>query len=389
MNNFTETEHTSYGSHIGNSFKGIIFGLILLLVSIILLWWNEGRSVDQATALKEMQEKIITLPNTKYEQKYNQQPILIQGNVTPVTEITDTLFGVVSNGLILHRHAEMYQWKEQTSSETTENVGGSSDTKTTYDYKKEWSSYAINSSSFKYPESHQNPPMNYKSENYSSDANIGDFYLAKNIVQNFGNSQPFNGLSSMPKKVGEAKNHKQFLYIGDNPQEPKIGDIKISYQETPTGVYSIAGKAQDKSLVEYQTSNGKSFVFIRAGKVSAEQIFQEELDANTTLTWILRVAGLLVMFIGFSLLMAPLSTLANVIPMLGSLVEGATGIVAGLLTLLLGSIIIALAWFTSRPLLSLAIISVGIALSFGLSKLKGGKSSTTSQPTRRTPPSRR
>jgi len=121
-------------------------------------------------------------------------------------------------------------------------------------------------------------------------------------------------------------------------------------------------------LVNYTTSNGKSFTFIRSGTVSAKQIFQDELDANSTLTWILRGVGLLIMFIGFSLIMGPLATIAKVIPMLGSLVGGATGIIAGVLTLVLGSVVISLAWFTSRPMLSLAIIGIGIAIAVGLAK---------------------
>ena len=81
MEHFTETTHTSYGSNISNSFKGIIIGVIFVLISIVLLWWNEGRSIAQTIALNEMKEKIITLPNTKYSAEYNNKVILLQGNV--------------------------------------------------------------------------------------------------------------------------------------------------------------------------------------------------------------------------------------------------------------------------------------------------------------------
>jgi len=65
MDQFTETTRTSYGANIGNSLKGILFGLILIVGSIILLWWNENRSVNQADALNEMNAKIVTLPDTR------------------------------------------------------------------------------------------------------------------------------------------------------------------------------------------------------------------------------------------------------------------------------------------------------------------------------------
>ena len=53
MDRYTETSYTSYGQNIGNSFKGILVGLLFLVGSMVLLWWNEGRSVAQADALEE------------------------------------------------------------------------------------------------------------------------------------------------------------------------------------------------------------------------------------------------------------------------------------------------------------------------------------------------
>ncbi len=391
MDQFTETTRTSYGANIGNSLKGILFGLVLLIGSIILLWWNESRSVNQAAALNEMSTKIVTLPDSIYHPEHENKPVLVQGEVKPISQVVDPLFDVKSDGLVLRRLVEMYQWKENTSSKTEEKLGGATETITTYTYVKEWSSSSIGSSSFKHPQEHHNPSMNYKSETFMTDANIGAYYLSKNMVGKIGASRSYNGLSSMPKKIGMATNHMSFLYIGQlpqnqgivdlnnslkigvsnvvsSPQNPRVGDVKILYTYAPAGQYSIAAKSQNKSLVNYTTSNNRSFAFIRSGTVSAQQIFQQELDSNSTLTWILRFVGLLMMFIGFTLVMGPLATFAKVIPMFGSLVGGVTSVVAGILTLVLGSIIISLAWFASRPMLSLAIIGISIAAAVGLAK---------------------
>ena len=392
MDRYTETTYTSYGQNIGNSFKGIFLGFIFLIGSIILLWWNEGRSVEQATALKEMQEKIVTLPNTHYDAQYESQAVLVQGKVTPLEMLVDTEFGVKSNGLILSKTVQMYQWNEKTSSTTQDKLGGGTETVTTYDYVKEWSSSQIDSSSFKRSMGHQNPMMTRKGGYYVSPAKMGDFSLAKSMVSHIGAYENYTGLASMPDYIGDAKNYKSFLYLGINPQMPMIGDMKITYLVAPEAIYTYAAKQQGKSLVPYVTENGKSFVFVRQGKVDSLTIFKEELDANSMMTWILRGVGLLVMFFGFTMIMGPLATLAKVVPMFGSLVGGVTSIVATILTLILGSIVIAFAWFSSRPLLSLSIIVVGIGVAFALGKL--GKKSVqtvqgdTEQKTTHTPPPR-
>jgi len=369
MDRYTETTYTGYGQNIGNSFKGIFLGIIFLIGSVILLWWNEGRSVEQATALKEMQEKIVTLPDTSYNGQYENQAVLIQGKVIPLEGLFDPEFGVKSDGLILSKSVEMYQWNEKSNSTSQDKVGGGTETVTTYDYVKEWSSSQIDSSSFKRSMGHQNPMMTRKGAYYVSPAQMGDFSLDKTMVSHIGAYESYAGLASMPDYIGDAKNYKSFLYLGINPQIPMIGDMKITYLYAPSAIYTYAAKEQGKSLVPYVTDNGKSFVFVRNGKVDSMTIFKEELDANSMMTWILRGVGLLVMFFGFTMIMGPLATLAKVIPMLGSLVGGVTSIVAGALTLILGSIIISLAWFSSRPLMSLAIIVVGVGIAFALGKL--------------------
>ncbi|SFV51001.1 hypothetical protein MNB_SV-12-1118 [hydrothermal vent metagenome] len=388
MNHFTETTTTSYGENIGSSFKGILFGIILIIGSIILLSYNENRSINQTLALEEMQSKIITLQSTKYDTKYENNPILIQGEVTPIKELEDSQFGVKSDGLVLERRVEMYQWRENKTTKSEDKMGGSTETTTTYDYAKEWSSTSIDSSSFKHPENHQNPPMAYSRATYTTDANIGDFYLSKNIINHFSTGSSFDGLSSMPDKIGDMKNYKSYLYKGKNPNTPAIGDIKITYTQAPKGTYSLAGMVKKKALVPYISQNDRTLLFVRNGIVSADKIFQEEFDSNSMLTWGLRAIGLLLMFFGFKLIMGPLATLANVIPMFGSLIGGASSIVAGVLTLLLGSIVIAIAWFASRPILSLIIIAVGIGLTVILNRFKKDKGSF-GQNSQTTPPPRR
>ncbi len=379
MDHFTEKSYTGYGQNIGNSLKGIFFGFILLIGSIILLWWNEGRSVEQSTALNEMKAKIITLSDTKYATKYEGQAALFQGEVEPLNELVDSTFGINFDGLKLKRMVAMYQWRENTSSKSEDKLGGGTETVTTYDYVKEWSYSEINSDTFKHPQGHQNPKMLYRDETFVTDAKMGDFYLDKTVVDHISASEDYAGLH--PASDLNMTNHQNFLYIGKNAQKPQIGDIKISYKVASRGIYSFAAKIQGETLTYYTTKNGKQFIFVRNGKVTAESIFDSELESNSVLTWILRGVGLVLMFVGFSTMMSILSTLAKVIPFLGSLVGGVTGIIAGILTLILGSFVIALAWLSSRPLLSLGILIGGVIIAISIAKFGKKKEVQTNDET--------
>ena len=68
----------------------------------------------------------------------------------------------------------MYQWKETKTERTQDNVGDSATTITTYDYSREWSADAVDSSKFKHPDGHQNPAMPFRSKRFAaSDAKLG------------------------------------------------------------------------------------------------------------------------------------------------------------------------------------------------------------------------
>jgi hypothetical protein len=391
MDRFTETTYTSYGQNIGNSFKGILLGFLFLIASIVLLWWNEGRSVDQANALEEMQTKITTLHSAVYDPSVDGKAVLVQGEVKPRDVVMDTQFEVKTDGLVLQRKVEMYQWKESSHSESKEKLGGGTETVTTYEYHKTWSASPISSGSFRHRAGHENPPMNYHSATFSTEAKMGDFYLDKGMVDRIPANYAYDGLAQMPEKIGMVKNYKTFLYIGDEPSSPAIGDVKITYYYAPSGMYTYAAKESGKALVPYISKNGRQLVFVRSGKVEAQTIFKEEFENNTMITWVLRIVGLSVMFVAFSMLMGPLQAFAKVIPLLGSLAGGVTGIVAAILTLVLGSFVIALAWFSSRPILSLSIIGVamGIALllgKFGKKKTLSGETRNASSPESRSSP---
>jgi len=373
MDRYTETSYTSYGENIGNSFKGILFGLLFLIGSIILLWWNEGHSVEQADALKEMQRSIKTLPAPVYDPVLNGKPVLVHGEVTPLDKVMDTQFDIVSDGLILRREAQMYQWKEVQHSQSQDKLGGGTETVTTYEYHKVWSSMPISSGSFK-RQGHENPPMNVENRTFTTDAKLGDFFLDKLVVANIGATRRFEGLEKLPDTIGTVKNYKSYLYIGENPSAPQIGDVKITYYEAPQGVYTFAAAVSEKALTPYMTSNGTELIFARSGRVSAQKIFKEALDSNATWTWIWRGVGILLMYMGFVLMMGPIEAFAKVIPALGMLAGYATSVVATVLTLLLGSIVIALAWLGARPMLSLAIIAIGVGAAFVLGKF--GKKKT-------------
>ncbi|MBQ3781096.1 MAG: hypothetical protein II801_04835, partial [Bacteroidaceae bacterium] len=58
---YQTTTTTSYGQRVGNSFKGILTGIVLFIGGTVLLWWNEGRAVKTDKMLNEAEEVTVEM----------------------------------------------------------------------------------------------------------------------------------------------------------------------------------------------------------------------------------------------------------------------------------------------------------------------------------------
>jgi hypothetical protein len=112
-------------------------------------------------------------------------------------------------------------------------------------------------------------------------------------------------------------------------------------------------------------------------------MFKSAEQSNKRLTWILRGVGLLVMAIGLSMVLKPLSVLADVVPFFGNIVQAGTGLIALLVSLTLSFITVAVAWIVYRPVLGIALlVFAGVVVYVLKGRLVSAKRQTM-QPTAR------
>jgi hypothetical protein len=365
---FTEVTTNSYGSRIKNSFSGVIFGFLLLVGSIILLWWNEGRTIEQADALAEGLEKTRVLASPKYDVVNEEALVFIQSPLKG-GKLHDSTFNVSTTGLILKRTVYMYQWKESVSEERKEKLGGDVEVTKTYNYTKVWNERPYDSSYFKKREEHVNPPFLYHKETFNSPASIGDFTLSPEVLSQAKGYQKLM-LHNLDITQTLAQIVDGEIYIGKTPSSPQIGDVRIVYSYIPEGLFSIIAQQSGTILKPYLTTNKHTLAFVRAGAHTPELIFAQEQSDNVMMAWLLRALGLFLMFLGFTMILGPLQTLASIVPILGSILGMGSSIIAFILTLILGGSVIALAWFAHRPLLSGVIIVVIVGIVFILLRRK-------------------
>jgi len=364
---FLESSSTSWFGRIGGAIKGMIFGLILLPVSVILLFWNETRAVTTAKSLKEGAAAVVSVAPDAIQPQNDQKLIHLSGEVTSGEAVRDPLFGLNAPALRLARHVEMYQWKQEEHTEKHKTLGGGEETQTTYNYTKVWSDRPVESAHFKHPEEHTNPaafPIP-KLTAVTAKATLGAFKIPAPIIEKMQGDEPWpateESLAKLPPPwKSKAKLSGDSVYLGSDPNAPAVGDARITFLLLKPGTFSILAQQTGDALAPYPTHAGREIEDVESGTVSADVMFQHDQSRNNILTWVLRLAGFILMFIGFAAALNPLHVFADVIPFVGGIVGFGTGLVAALLGLAGSLVVIAIAWLAARPLLGGVLLLVAL-----------------------------
>ncbi len=190
---FTETTRTGFGSRIVSSFVGVLIGFLLIIVAIVVLWWNEGRAVQAANALAQGERTLVEASPDNVDPALSGKLVHLTGQLSTTSPVRDAQFGVGGNDVVrLQRHVEMYQWKETKESHTTQNTGGSETTETTYSYSKVWSDRPLDSSDYRHPDGHQNPEMPLTSRTFDSNgAHLGAYRVDQSVLAQMDAFAPY------------------------------------------------------------------------------------------------------------------------------------------------------------------------------------------------------
>ncbi|WP_298780907.1 TMEM43 family protein [uncultured Fretibacterium sp.] len=395
---YTETKNTSWGERLGGAFKGVATGLVLILLGSWLLWWNEGRTYKTAGAIGEAMVQTQDVADiSTVDPALEGKVVHAMGRADTTDVLTDPAFGVSTTAIALSREVEYYQWTEHEKSETRKKLGGGEETVTTYTYSREWVASPIDSSAFHDPMYSTAQPLSRNDmgpndtladfedeELYAQNVSFGAYKLPPFLVHRIGGAVP---MALSPESVdlqaiavaihvsdlyarryleapvsADALVHVagSTIYIGQNPGTPKIGDVRVTFRRTPPTDVSIIAKVMYDTFEEYVASNGYTFSRLAMGKASMEKMFEDAKSENSTMAWILRIVGIVVVIAGLRTVLSPLAVLVGVLPILESLVGAGIGLVSLLLGLAWSFVVIAVAWVRFRPLLSGSLLAAAV-----------------------------
>jgi hypothetical protein len=371
----------SWFGRLGDAAKGVVFGLLLFLIGFPLLFWNEGSSVRRHRALAEGAAAVVEASADQIDLNDDGALVHVTGVATADDPAEDAEFGVSSPSLKLRRRVEMYQWREEKDSDQRDKLGGGTETVTTYEYRKDWSSSLADSRKFEMPEGHQNPAtMPFPSRDFAApQVRLGAFRLTGSQLSALSEFEPVSLPAGVapPLALGErATRTGNGFHVGD-PTAPQVGDLRIRYEAVAPGSVSIVARQVGDGFEPYRTSAGGEIELVSAGIHSAASMFEGAVATNRFLTWLIRLGGFMLMFFGMTLVLKPLTVVADVVPIFGAIVETGTTIIALLIAAPFALATISMAWLFYRPLIGVPLMIAAIGLGIVLwRKLRAAKAVT-------------
>ena len=376
----TVTEKVGWGSRLGGSIKGMLAGVILFVAGFPVLFSNEGNSVKTAKALDEGEGACVALEsNATIDPEMEGRLVHLTGKADTLDVLTDDVFGVSARAIRLRRKVEMYQWIEHSETKEKKNLGGSVTRTTTYTYSTDWSDELISSRDFK-EAGHDNPASFefQEAEQYAQTVTFGAFRLNEKQVKRIGAARAYAFPAGFTSRVDRVQLSGTTLYVPNaetrlNPlntrkvaAQPRIGDMRVTFEIVYPHDISIVAKQRGDSFVAYTAKTKKKVDLLADGEQDMEEMFADARSNNATWTWLIRLAGFFLMFFGLSMVFKPLSVFADVLPILGDIVSVGTGLVAFVLALVCALVTIAVAWLFFRPVLGCLLLLAAGGLVFWL-----------------------
>src|SRR5580704_4374358 len=366
----TEVTTTGWLQRVLGSFVGALIGILMVIGSVILLWWNEGRAVEAIRALDQGARQIVETKANAVDPANDSKLLHLSGLMETQVPARDAAFGIGADNLLrLKRTVESFQGTEHKSTRTQKILGGSETTETTYSYHKEWTDHPVDSSHFHETEGHRNAAMPVRSATIDSqDVRLGAYRVDRGLLDEVAAFGAFDPAPAANLPAGYRKDG-DMLYRGEDGAAPALGDIRIHYAAVPAQTMSVVAAQAGGTLAPFHAASGYKIALAEPGIVPAAAMFREKAQEESVLTWILRAVGFVVMLIGLWLMASPLSVLVGVVPFFEELVGIGAFLLASMIAVPLALTVIAAAWIAHRPLIGGGLIVAGLALAFLLRRL--------------------
>ncbi len=244
-----------------------VVGALLVLAGIGLVAMNaRGLSNYRAAASRHGGEVVDLGTNAHPQAGQHGSMVRVVGVPTVVESPHDPEFNLKVNTPRLLRHVEMFQWREV-------RIGAS------VHYELDWVDRPLDASHFKDPVGHANPDR-FPITGRQFDAGLvqmGGFRLEPVLLRALpGSSQVPPDPAALPMNLAASFSRDgDYLVTSQHPGEPRLGDVRVSWDEVPLQPVTIVARVDgDRLVAASDAADGKGYE-VQIGDVSLFDMFPD------------------------------------------------------------------------------------------------------------------
>ncbi|WP_428992315.1 TMEM43 family protein [Rhodanobacter thiooxydans] len=273
-----------------------IFGALLVLAGIGLVAMTSRSLLNYRAVASLHGGEVIDLgANSPPSGGQHGAMARVVGTPTVVEAPRDPDFNLLANTPVLVRHVEMFQWREV-------RVGSS------VHYELDWVDHLLDAGHFEEPQGHANPasfPLSGKQFDAGL-VRLGGFGLGPVLLHALPGTQrvtPDPG--ALPANLAASfTRYQDYLVTSARPGDPRLGDVRVSWNEVPLQQLTVVGRIDgDRLVAASDAADGKGYV-VQVGDVPVLDIFPDlPVPPEYVLSW--RILAVLLASLGaFALLSA-------------------------------------------------------------------------------------
>lgn len=218
----------------------------------------------------------------------------VVGTPTVVEAPRDPDFNLLANTPVLVRHVEMFQWREVRFGSNVH-------------YELDWVDHLLDASHFEEPQGHANP-ASFPISGKQFDAGLvrlAGFGLGPALLHAIPGTQRVTpDPSALPANLAASfSRYQDYLVTSARPGDPRLGDVRVSWNEVPLQELTVVGRIDGDQLVAAtDAADGKGYV-VQVGDVPVLDIFPD-LPIPPEFVWSWRVLAVLLASLGAFLLLS-------------------------------------------------------------------------------------
>ncbi|GAA0889597.1 TMEM43 family protein [Rhodanobacter soli] len=283
--------------------KGVsVHGLVLNIIGALLILAGIGLAAVTARSLLNYRAVASLHGGEVVDLGANAQPgagqhgamVRVLGTPTVVEAPHDPDFNLRANTPVLVRHVEMFQWREVRFGSSVH-------------YELDWVDHLLDASHFEDPKGHANP-LSFPISGKQFDAGlvqIGGFKLGPVLLHAIPGTQRITpDPVALPENLAASfSRYQDYLVTSAQPGDPRLGDVRVIWNEVPLQELTIVGRIDgDRLVAASDAADGKGFV-VQVGDVPVLDLFPDlPVPPEFVLSW--RILAVLLASLGAFLLLS-------------------------------------------------------------------------------------